>query len=73
MFGTPNYIGLEKLLEHYENFGAKHAFFIFYDENYNDGIGENYHRYTMDHLKDRLSEFNPIVNTLNENYYMVKW
>ena len=73
MFGTPNYIGLEKLLEHYKNFNAKHAFFIFYDENYYDGIADGYHTYTIDDLRDRLSEFKPIVKKLNENYYIVKW
>ncbi len=73
IFGTPNYIGLPKLLEHYSNFKASHAFFVFYAEWYDDGFNEKYHKYTKDELEEALKEFNPTVEYLNENYYIVKW
>ena len=73
MFGTPNYIGLSKLLEHYQNFNASHAFFVFYAEWYDDGFGEYYHKYTKENLEKIMQAFNPIVEQLNENYYIVKW
>lgn len=73
MFGTPNYIGLSKLLGHYQAFNAKHAFFVFYHEDYDDKFGEYYHKYTKIELENVLKAFNPIVKNLNENYYIVKW
>lgn len=73
IFGTPNYIGLPKLLEHYGAFKASHAFFIFYGEWYKDGFDENCFFYTKEELKYALKEFNPIIKPLNENYYIVKW
>jgi ubiquinone/menaquinone biosynthesis C-methylase UbiE len=73
MFGTPNYIGLSVLLGHYQRFNAKHAFFVFYDENYDDGFGEYYHKYTREELNNLLKPFSPIIEKLNENYYIVKW
>ena len=73
MFGTPNYIGLSKLLEHYQNFNAKHVLFVFYNENYDDGFEEYYHKYTKEELEKVLCAFNPIIETLNDNYYIVKW
>ena len=73
MFGTPNYIGLYKLLSHYIRFKASHAFFIFYNENYNDGFDESCNRYTKSDLAKELTHFNPIIQDLNENYYIVKW
>ena len=73
MFGTPNYIGLSKLLAHYQHMKCKHAFFVFYNENYVDGIASKYHRYTQDELTRILHAFKPIVEPLNENYYIVKW
>jgi len=73
MFGTPNYIGLSKLLGHYQAFNAKHAFFVFYHEDYDDKFGEYYHKYTREELEKVLYPFNPIVQPLNENYYIVKW
>ena len=73
LFGTPNYIGLSKLLDHYIKMDAKHAFFVFYDENYKDGISDKYHTYTMDELIMLLKGFSPLIEKLNENYYIVKW
>lgn len=73
MFGTPNYIGLSKLMSHYINFKAKHAFFVFYNENYDDGFGEYYHKYKKEELEKVLYTFKPIIQPLNENYYIVKW
>jgi hypothetical protein len=73
MFGTPNYIGLSTLMMHYDKMSAKHAFFVFYSENYDDGFGEYYHKYSQEDLSRVLGYFNPIVQKLNENYYIVKW
>lgn len=73
MFGTPNYIGLSTLLGHYIKLNARHAFFVFYNENYDDGFGEYYHKYTRKQLEKVLKDFNPIIEPLNENYYIVKW
>lgn len=73
MFGTPNYIGLSMLLAHYQRFNAKHAFFVFYNENYDDGFVDFCHRYTQGELKALLKSFNPIIQKLNDNYYIVKW
>lgn len=73
MFGTPNYIGISKLLDHYINMEAKHAFFIFYNEYYDDGFGEYTHKYSYDELKRCFLKFSPIIENLNENYYIVKW
>lgn len=73
MFGTPNYIGLSTLLKHYIDMNAKHAFFIFYNEDYDDGFNESYHRYSYNELKNILHAFDPIIQKLNQNYYIVKW
>lgn len=73
MFGTPNYIGLSTLMSHYQMFKAKHAFFVFYDENYKDGFVDFCYRYTQDELQSLLYAFNPIIQKLNDNYYIVKW
>ena len=73
LFGCPNYIGLEKLMLHFFTFNAKHAFFVFYNETYDDGFGEKHYKYTQDELLDQLQFMNPVVQPLNENYYIVKW
>ena len=73
LFGVPNYIGLEKLMIHFLTFKAKHAFFVFYNETYDDGFGEDYYKYTQYQLKDQLQFMNATVSPLNENYYIVKW
>ncbi len=73
MFGTPNYIGLPKLLNHYKAFNASHAFFVFYGEWYKDGFDENCYFYAKEQLQLELKEYNPIIEPLNENYYIVKW
>lgn len=72
IFGTPNYIGAEKLLEHYENMEASHAFFIFYAEHYNDGVIENYHKYTRDELRNYFGR-EPVPLEKGSNYYVVSW
>ena len=73
LFGVPNYIGLQKLLVHYHNFNAKHAFFVLYNENYDDGFVEYCHKYSQEELSIALRYFNPIIQKLNDNYYIVKW
>lgn len=73
MFGTPNYIGLSTLLGHYRKFNAKHAFFVFYAEHYDDGFDESCYKYTKQELQAILKCFNPIIENLNDNYYIVKW
>jgi hypothetical protein len=73
MFGAPNYIGLEKLLLHFFTFKAKHAFFVFYNETYDDGFGGDHYKYTLIELKDQLQFMNATVLPLNENYYIVEW
>ena len=73
LFGTPNYIGLSTLMWHYERLGAKHAFFVFYSEDYDDGFVEYCHKYSQEELITVLRYFNPIVQKLNDNYYIVKW
>ena len=71
MFGTPNYIGIGKLWEHYKNIQAKHAFFVFYNQDYVDGVVEEYYRYSMAHLEEIFIGANHYA--LNENYYVVTW
>lgn len=73
LFGVPNYIGLQKLLVHYHNFNAKHAFFVLYNENYDDGFGEEYYKYTYGELRLFLHMMEATIIPLNENYYIVKW
>lgn len=73
MFGTPNYIGISTILDHYRKMNAKHAFLVLYDENYDDGFGEFYYKYTQKELETLLTPFKPIIQKLNENYYIVKW
>ncbi len=72
IFGTPNYIGAYSLLKHYKRMNAKHAFFVFYNEHYTDGVIETYHRYTR---KELIEIFNCEVHDLetNSNYYVVQW
>jgi hypothetical protein len=71
MFGTPNYIGINGLLMHYIIMECKHAFFIFYGENYKDGLVENYTTYSYEHLKSCF--WNATVTKLNDNYNIVSW
>lgn len=71
MFGTPNYIGHDKLMQHYHLTQAKHAFFVFYNENYVDGVVEKYYRYSTVQLERFFIGANHY--TLNENYYVVTW
>jgi hypothetical protein len=71
MFGTPNYIGIDGLLMHYITMKCSHAFFIFYNEPYNDGLVEDYKRYSYEHLKSCF--WNATVTKLNDNYIIVNW
>ena len=71
MFGTPNYIGAGKLWEHYKNIEANHAFFIFYNENYNDGVIKDYYQYSAGQLEEIF--IGADLYNLNENYYVVTW
>lgn len=75
IFGAANYLGADKLKEHYENMECKNAFFIFYDEKYVDGVADVYHTYDKNELEVIFSEFNPTVTNLFEgsNYYVVWW
>lgn len=75
MFGAGNYLGLTKLLEHYNHIRATKAFFILYKEHYVDGIVDAYHIYTKEQIEKELVTFNPVVDDLwpNSNYYVVYW
>ena len=75
MFGAANYLGVDKLLEHYKHLGCHGAFFVFYNENYNDGIFDEYFRYTKADLEDAFNKYSPKVCPLAEgsNYYVVWW
>lgn len=74
MFGTPNYIGADCLLMHYNNLSCKHAFFVFYNENYVDGISDDYYRYTKDQLTARFPS-HAVIDELwpGSNYYITYW
>lgn len=73
IFGTANYLGIDTLLQHYNHMNCKHAFFVFYDENYVDGIIDTYYGYTKEQLEKAFEQFNPDVRKLNNNYYIVAW
>ena len=75
MFGAGNYIGLNKLLDHYVNINARGAFFILYDENYTDGIVSDYYSYKKSEIYNYLKKFNPVIEKLwdSGNYYVVYW
>lgn len=71
MFGTPNYIGINKLKEHMKHTGAKNAFFVFYDENYQDGVAEHY-TYNVDELKEAFNgKVSPLHLKGKSNYNVV--
>lgn len=70
IFGAPNYLGANTLLKHYDWMGAKHAFFIFYNENYEDGVIDGYHRYTKE---DLVQIFGVVPEELGRNYYVIGW
>lgn len=75
MFGTANYLGYKKLIAHYKRLNCSQAFFVFYDENYNDGISDETYLYTKDKLKQAFGDYNPTVSDLwdGSNYYVVWW
>jgi predicted TPR repeat methyltransferase len=75
LFGAGNYLGVDKLLEHYNNLGCHGAFFVFYGEHYEDGIINDYHHYSMSYLESAFAQYKPNVNKLTEdsNYYVVWW
>jgi predicted TPR repeat methyltransferase len=75
IFGTPNYIGPDMLKKHYEHMGCKHGFFVFYNEDYKDGVVPEYHVTSEDSLKESFKEYSPRVLPLytNSNYYVVAW
>ena len=73
VFGTPNYIGAAKLLEHYEAMNAKHAFFVFYAPWYEDGVATDYYRPTVEELTEMLGKFNPKIKQIRDNYILVRW
>ena len=73
VFGTPNYIGAAKLLEHYEAMNAKHAFFVFYAPWYEDGVATDYYRPTVEELTEMFGKFNPKIKQIRDNYILVRW
>lgn len=75
MFGIGNYLGVNKLLEHYNHLSCDGAFFILYNEWYDDNISDCYERKTKPELFKMLSKYNPYINDLypGANYYVVWW
>lgn len=75
MFGAANYLGADKLVEHYRYLGCRSAFFVFYNEHYHDEICDDYHVYDQDRLRVAFSEFDAQVKPLfdGSNYYVVWW
>lgn len=75
MFGAANYLGIDKLLEHYCHLKFRAAFFVFYNENYQDGIADDYHVYNKKQLTERFSQYPATVVPLfnGSNYNVVNW
>jgi SAM-dependent methyltransferase len=73
VFGTPNYIGTEKLIEHYKSFKASSAFFVFYAEWYNDGFDTDYYQYTVEDLSNIFKDYDPEIIPIRNNYICVRW
>jgi len=75
MFGPANYLGVNKLVGHYEHLGCTGAFFVFYNENYVDGVINEYHTYSKQKLEKKFEAYNATVLPLEEgsNYYVVWW
>lgn len=75
MFGAANYLGADKLIEHYEWLGCHAAFFVFYNETYDDDIYTEYHVYDRERLEVEFSRFGATVAPLfdGSNYYVVWW
>jgi hypothetical protein len=76
MFGTANYIGIDKLLEHYIHLNCSSAFFVFYNYQYNDGVAQGY-RYSKTDILEKFKNYNPSLNVVDlfpgSNYYVVMW
>lgn len=75
MFGTANYIGTAKLLNHYTALKCSKAFFVFYKEDYDDNLVKNYHRYSPTDLAVAFQKYNAHIMDLwkGSNYYVVWW
>ncbi len=77
MFGAPNYLGAERLLRHYDDLGCKGAFFVFYNEMYDDGLDVGTIYYSKRDLFDIFTPFFPTMNVIDlfpgSNYYVVMW
>ena len=77
LFGAANYLGVNKLLEQYKRLNCTSAFFVFYNEEYEDGVidSDDYNLYSQSKLEDKFALFNPVVKPLeeNSNYYVVWW
>jgi len=75
IFGTPNYIGIPALIDQYVRSNARSAFFVFYNDDYVDGVVPEYQTYTTKQLKTGFALYNPIVEPLFEgsNYTVVSW
>ena len=75
MFGAANYLGVDTLISHYQHLGCTGAFFVFYHENYIDGVVDKYHLYSQQELKKKFEAYNARVGPLldKSNYYVVWW
>jgi 7-cyano-7-deazaguanine synthase in queuosine biosynthesis len=75
MFGAANYLGVNKLIEQYKRLNCNSAFFIFYHEDYVDGVVTDYNVYSSEKLKRKFADYNAVVEPLEKgsNYYVVRW
>jgi trans-aconitate methyltransferase len=77
LFGAANYLGVGKLLEQYTRLNCTGAFFVFYNEQYQDGVvdSDHYNLYSESKLQDKFAKYLPVVEPLeeNSNYYVVWW
>lgn len=75
MFGAANYLSLAQIKMQYDRLNCSKAFLVFYDENYNDGISDDYYRYTKGTLMTLLRPYKPVIKNLwdGSNYYVVWW
>lgn len=77
MFGAPNYLGAERLLRHYDDLDCKGAFFVFYNEFYDDGLDIGTIYYSKQDLFEIFTPFFPTLNIIDlfpgSNYYVVMW
>jgi ubiquinone/menaquinone biosynthesis C-methylase UbiE len=75
MFGAANYLGATLLKKHYQNLKCRSAFFVFYNERYQDGIVDSCYMYTHNELMDEFKAYSPTVIPLfdGSNYNVVWW